>query len=176
MNGLYQVSNFGNVKSSPRHGTKGKVLKPCKFSNGYYNITLSKQNHKAKQVGVHRLVAEAFLDNPNNYPCVNHKDENKFNNCVDNLEWCTHKYNVDYSNTLHPGRISENNTNNPLRSKQVLCIETGMVYPSAAEAARQTGLSQGNISNVCRKAQVKDGRGNYYIVKSTGGYHWQYIN
>lgn len=56
------------------------------------------KNGKAKKIKMHRLVAETFIPNPNNYPCVNHKDENKLNNCVDNLEWCTYSYNNSYNN------------------------------------------------------------------------------
>ena len=190
--GLYQVSNFGRVKSLDKviknqyninTGTftneriiHGKILTPH-YSNGtgYYQVTLSGQKHKTKQANIHKLVAEAFLPNPDKLPVINHIDENKLNNNVNNLEWCTQKHNINHSNKLHPGRISEYNTNNPKRSYKVLCVETGKIYPSASEAARQTGLSQGTISNVCRGAKVKDSRGNYYTVQTTGGYHWKYI-
>lgn len=190
--GLYQVSNLGRVKSLDKiiknqydlsTGTftgerivRGKILAPHYSSGtGYYQVTLSGQKHKTKQANIHKLVAQAFITNPKNLPVINHKDENKLNNQVDNLEWCTQKHNVNYSNKLHPGKISERNTNNPKRSYKVLCIETGIIYPSASEAARQTGLSQGTISNVCRGARVKDSRGNYYTVQTTGGYHWKYV-
>lgn len=105
--GLYQVSNLGRVKSLPkdvfvsnptftgyRH-TKEKILKPSKNGAGYQVVILC-NNNKKYQVYVHRLVAQAFIPNPNNLPEVNHKDENPLNNIVDNLEWCTHKYNGNY--------------------------------------------------------------------------------
>lgn len=104
--GLYQVSNLGRVrsldhirkngkKSGNEYLSKGKVLKSAIQNVGYMFVVLSK-NGKTKGYRVHRLVAEAFISNPNNYKCVNHKDENKQNNCVDNLEWCNHTYNNNY--------------------------------------------------------------------------------
>ena len=89
--GLYQVSNKGRVKSIRNN----IILKPIISDKGYYRVDLSKNNNKDR-IRVHRLVAQAFIPNPNNYPQVNHKDENKSNNRVDNLEWCTDKYNHDY--------------------------------------------------------------------------------
>ena len=83
--GLYQVSNYGRVWS-----VKGQRYFTGSVNNrGYYATTLTAKNGKRKTEMIHRLVALAFLNNPNNYPQVNHKDENKLNNCVDNLEWCT---------------------------------------------------------------------------------------
>lgn len=88
--GLYLVSNLGDVYSC----LSNKKLKPGS-DNGYLKVNLCK-NNKVKQFTVHRLVALAFLPNENNYPCVNHKDENPSNNNVNNLEWCTYKYNNNY--------------------------------------------------------------------------------
>ena len=79
--GWYWISNLGNVKS------KFRQLKPCINKDGYYVVNLCKENH-TKTFNVHRLVALHFIDNPNNLPQVNHKDECKTNNCVTNLEWC----------------------------------------------------------------------------------------
>ena len=96
--GLYQVSNLGRVKSFPRkgtHTTKERILKLTK-SNKNYVIVILKNNYIQKAKSVHRLVAEAFIPNPNNLPQVNHKDENKLNNKVDNLEWCDNIYNCNY--------------------------------------------------------------------------------
>ena len=99
--GLYQISNLGNVKSLPRKVNKRKceeIIKVPTISNkGYYRISLCK-NGKIKYYAIHRLVAEAFISNHNNLPCVNHKDCNKQNNNVDNLEWCTYSYNNMYKN------------------------------------------------------------------------------
>ena len=102
-NGLYQISTLGRIKSLDRkvfnNGTfqliKGKILNPCNNGNNYLYINLCK-NSEIKRVAIHRLVAQAFIDNQNNFTQVNHKDENKINNCVDNLEWCSPKYNANY--------------------------------------------------------------------------------
>lgn len=147
--GLYQVSNFGRVKSLGNDKTrKEKILKPAKnIKYGYLYIVLCKQG-KRKQHLVHRLVASAFLPNPNNLPEINHRDECKTNNNCSNLEWCDRQYNIDYSN-----------------SKQVLCVETGKIYPSAHEAKRQLGFNNTHISSACR------GR-----LKTYKGFHWQYAN
>ena len=88
---LYQVSNLGNVKNIRRNKLKKLTLN----KDGYYIVKLSK-NNKKKVYLVHRLVAKEFIENKNNYDIVNHKDENKTNNKVDNLEWCTIKYNNNY--------------------------------------------------------------------------------
>ena len=103
--GLYQISNLGNVKSLSRtmenKGTFGKIyhikekiMKP-KIDKGYYRIGLTK-NKIRKYFAVHRLVAIAFIENPDNLEIINHKDENPLNNKVDNLEWCTQQYNINY--------------------------------------------------------------------------------
>lgn len=102
--GLYQVSNFGRVKtltkiihSSKRSDfvVKEKVLSTRPNNRGYIMVGLHKEKH-FKLALVHRLVAQAFIPNPNNLPQVNHLDENKNNNCVNNLEWCTNKENHNY--------------------------------------------------------------------------------
>ena len=90
--GKYQVSNLGRVKSMIG---QEKVLHPKKHRNGHLQIGLHKDK-KRKTMYIHRLVAQAFIPNPDNLPCVNHKDENPSNNNVDNLEWCTQKYNCNY--------------------------------------------------------------------------------
>ena len=110
--GLYEVSNFGNVRSLDRvirskHNEKkqkkGRILTPFyEEKKGYYQVSLSKDGKQKKQ-RIHRLVAVAFLENPFNYTDVNHKDEDKTNNNVDNLEWCTRKYNNNYG--TKPERI-----------------------------------------------------------------------
>lgn len=112
--GLYEVSNFGRVKSMPRlkinHGgkqlTKEKILKGNDFNKGYLKVPLTDNNHVRKYFLIHRLVAEAFIinDNPKEKTDVNHIDGNKKNNCVNNLEWCTRSYNLHhaYENGLRP--------------------------------------------------------------------------
>lgn len=108
--GFYQVSNLGRVQSLERlvdtnikyvdkRIHKGKLLKLHLNNRGYKMVHLCK-NGTVKRVLVHRLVAEAFVQNPNNYPVVNHKDENKQNNCVENLEWCTQQYNMNWNGVM----------------------------------------------------------------------------
>lgn len=103
---LYEVSNYGNVRSVSRKvlnngsysgytNIKSKVLKQTKNRLGYHVLTLFKNGKRHFKI-VHRLVAEAFLDNPNNYSEVNHKDLNKSNNYFANLEWCSREYNVNH--------------------------------------------------------------------------------
>lgn len=102
--GLYQVSNLGNVKSlNYRRMGYSQNLTPKTNIDGYLWVELSHLDNIKHEL-IHRLVAKAFIQNPNNYNFVNHKDEDKANNCVDNLEWCTHRYNVAYSLRLHPQR------------------------------------------------------------------------
>ena len=93
--GLYQISNQGSIRSLLRSGKCKRYLKPYITSDGYARVILSK-NGKLKSHKIHRLVAETFIPNPDNLPQINHKDEHKLNNCVDNLEWCTAKYNINY--------------------------------------------------------------------------------
>lgn len=97
--GLYEISNFGNVKSIPRNGTQvktEKILKKYITRCNYLVVVLSKQN-KPKRIQIHRLVAKSFIPNPENKPCINHKDGNKHNNYVDNLEWCTYSENLKHA-------------------------------------------------------------------------------
>ena len=93
--GLYQISSLGRVKSFPRPTTPGGILKINKRKDGYCSVMLCK-NGKTKRFSVHRLVAQAFIPNPNNLPIIIHKDENHSKNIVDNLEWCDNKYNGNY--------------------------------------------------------------------------------
>lgn len=159
----YQVSSMGRVKSLNYNRTgMEKILKPAKNKDEYLQVALYKQN-KRKYYKVHRLVAMAFIDNPQNLEQINHRDECKANNCVSNLEWCTRLYNQNYGTRNQ--RAAASNTNNPKRSKQVLCIETSVVYPSTMEVYRQLGFSRGNISECCNGKR-----------KTCGGYTWRYVN
>ena len=139
--GLYWISNLGRVKN--RHG---RVLKP-EIRQGYYSIDLMK-NHKRKKYRIHRLVAEAFIENPDNLPQVNHKDENKLNNEADNLEWCDNTYNTHYSRH---------------ENLAVYCFDLDQEFKSASEAAVHLGL--------CRTSIVKCCRGQLHQV---GGMLWCY--
>lgn len=104
----YQVSNFGRIKSFKVDKINGKIMKPYKCTKGYLQIDISLDGRKRQNrvhLAVHRLVAKAFLANPDNLPEVNHKDEDKTNNNVNNLEWCTSKYNNNYG--THKERVAE---------------------------------------------------------------------
>ena len=144
--GIYQISDLGNVKSlNFNHTNKPKLRALMKAKDGYLFLRLHK-NGKAKNYRVHRLVAEAFIPNPNNFPLVNHKDETVDNNCVQNLEWCTEKYNSNYG---HRGeKLSKAHTNHSKKSFPVMCIETGKIYPSIREAERQTNIHNQAIRRV----------------------------
>ena len=93
--GLYQVSSLGNIKSF-KQNKNGKILKKQITYDGYAFVGLVK-NKISKNYKIHRLVAQSFIDNPDNLLEINHKDKNKLNNCIDNLEWCTRRYNCLYS-------------------------------------------------------------------------------
>lgn len=159
--GKYMVSNWGRVKSlNYRNTGKEGILKGVANGNGYLEVILFKEG-KGKHYRINRLVAQAFLPNPDNLPEVNHKDENKQNNCVENLEYCSKLYNINY------GTGSKRSAEK--RSKPVIAIDkvSGLIleFPSIAEASRQTGINKGNICS-CLK-------GNY---KSASGYVWYYAD
>ena len=156
--GIYEVSDLGRVRSL-KYG-KEKILKPGKNQGGYLHVVLCKDG-QSKTITVHRLVADAFVPNPNNLETINHKDEVKTNNTVTNLEWMSQKDNLNYG--TRNKRVGE------ALSKQVQMFDksTGELlatFPSLAEAERVTEINQGNISSCCN--------GKY---KSAGGYKWRYI-
>lgn len=115
--GLYQVSNLGDVRSlNYRRSGELKLLKQGNV-HGYKRVELSK-NGKKKKYWVHRLVAITFISNPNNLPMVNHKDEDKTNNNVNNLEWCDAKYNVNYGTRNKRSSESKKGENHPFYGKK----------------------------------------------------------
>ena len=156
--GFYQVSNIGRVRSLPvRSKTKyfkGDILTTFTDKAGYICVNLSRKTYK-----VHRLVAIAFIENPNNYKCVNHKDECKTNNKASNLEWCTHKYNNNYGTRNE--RISQNS------GRKV--IQYGLdgslikVWDSISIASRYYGVKRWTICGCCAGRQ-----------KTSCGYIWRY--
>jgi len=168
--GRYQVSSFGRVKSLPRWSDRNcrrqskyfeykmlpeKVLSPA-VSGRYAIVTLCKDGKKVNK-SVHRLVAEAFIPNPDNLPEVNHKDCNRYNNRLENLEWCDREYNINYGNrTKLAAEACE---------KKVKCIETGTVYASLTRAASELNLQKSKICLVCRGKRL-----------TTGGLHWEYVS
>jgi hypothetical protein len=152
--GLYQVSNLGNVKSCKRKGSSGCVIRPAIRRDGYLQVHLQKDG-KGKSLLVHRLVALAFLPLVDGKHQVNHKDGNRSNNASSNLEWCTAQ-----ENTLHAHDVLKKNT------RQVLCVETGVVYPSIRSAARSIGYDNATIQRICA------GKGR---SKTAKGFHWVYV-
>ena len=118
--GIYQISNKGRVKSL--HYGKEKILSPSKHS-GYFFVRLFKKGEKPKEFDIHRLVAQAFLPNPDNLPIVNHKDENKLNNNVENLEWCNSEYNLNYGNRNERVNIARKK-----HRKKIVCVESNEIF------------------------------------------------
>lgn len=139
--GLYEVSNFGRINSVKRNSTKGGIRKQ-KERHGYLAVELCKDGVR-KTYDVHRLVAIAFIDNPESLPQVNHKDENRKNNYAENLEWCSCKQNINYGTAR--ARMVETQKKN---HRPFICIETGKIYDSQKEFADEVGLSAGFINNV----------------------------
>ena len=178
--GLYQVSNLGRIKSLNFNGTgKEKIMRP-RTGNRYYMIALWK-NGIRKDYLLHRIVAETFIPNPENKPFINHKDENCFNNSINNLMWCTHKENMNNPQTLlkiveaRKGKTQSKETIEKIKlantngkcSKPVLALKNGEIcvfFHSTSEAGRN-GYCIGNISSCCNG-----------IRKTHKGYQWQYVD
>lgn len=164
----YQVSNSGRIKSLK----KDIILKPSVHYKGYLEVKLYK-NNSSKVFKIHRLVASAFIPNPENKPQVNHIDGNKQNNCVDNLEWNTQSENQlhAFRNKLNRGSMyAKYSINNP-HSKQVAQYDMNMnlikIWGSTMEAQRNLNINNSHISACCLNKK------NY---KTAGGYKWKYID
>ena len=170
--GLYQVSNKGRVKSLDRtvplrNGSKqykkGRILKPIPDRYGYLRVILFNDSGK-KRFSVHRLVCEAFHDNPENKPCVNHIDEDKTNNSASNLEWCTHKENNNHG--THNARVGKAVAKALSKSIGQYTRDGKLikVWQSTHEVERQLGFYHSHLGAV---AQGK--------AKTAYGYVWKYI-
>ena len=151
----YMVSNLGRIKSF-KYGRE-KILKQAKDKDNYFSVNLSKEG-KQKTYLVHRLVALHFIPNPNNLPCVNHRDENKQNNCTSNLEYCTVEYNTNYG------------TRNERVSKAILQFsKSGKIiikkWDSLSQASKELKI---NCGNICSSLKGK--------YKTAGGYCWMYYD
>ena len=145
--GHYQVSNLSRVKSI-KFG-KEIILKQ-NIKGGYYSVVLSK-NGIVKNYLVHRLVAEAFIDNTDNLPCVNHKDEDKLNNNVDNLEYCSVLYNNTYGTRLQKCSVKMRNRKEWSKPIDVYDLNMNFIetLPSIKECGRKYNVSPGNVRNCC---------------------------
>ena len=163
----YQVSNFGNVRSLDRLDSagrkrKGRTLIPIVDNLGYCSVHLLK-NGKTKTIRIHRLVALEFLENPLNYKEINHKDENKQNNSVKNLEWCDRKYNMNYgrmTHNFHSKRASgENNGRSILTKKDVEKIRNKYIKGSRTHGlsalSKEFGVCVSQIGNIVRRESWK---------------------
>lgn len=166
--GLYQVSNLGRVRKLAnasrrlnRWGTyteyhqKECIIQPAFDSAKQYQFVSLNYQRKRQLVLVHRLVAKAFIPNPDNLPQVNHKDENTTNNRADNLEWCNNIYNSHYGEHTKRKEVIQ----------MTMDGEYIKTFPSVREAERATGIKHEAIAEVCR------GERTHY---SAGGYRWKY--
>lgn len=170
--GLYEVSNMGRVRSLRfRNGqTNKKREEPLTMAQGevrgYSYVILADNNHIARNHRVHRLVAQAFLPNPNNYPEVNHKNEIRNDNRAENLEWCTRSYNQSYGNWYanNMKRIK-----NQMKKVGKFDADGNLIdfYESINEAARINNVSAGSICNVCKGSRKRN---------RVGGFFWKYID
>lgn len=155
--GLYQVSDTGLIKSLISYKGNGPhILSSCTGSSGYQIVVLCDGKTKRSKT-VHRIVATSFLPNPDGHPCINHKDENKANNAVSNLEWCSYSYNGTYG--IH-GKILEEK-----KKPVAMCSTDGCVlktFKSRCDAAREMGGSPGCITRAINGTR-----------KSYKGYAWK---
>ena len=175
--GFYQVSNLGRVRSLERdvYHPRGNVIRHMeekilvqnigKLGYAYVNLSL---NGKMKTIKTHRLVAEAFIPNPENKPQVNHKDEVKNNNVVDNLEWCDAQYNALYGTRIERQKqtYKDNYKNGKNKAvKKVFCVELNKTFDCITSAQEELGIWRSAIAKVCKGKQ-----------KTAGGFHWRYAD
>lgn len=161
----YLVSDSGEVYSL----RCGRFLKQSISKFGYARCILY-GNGKKQTIATHRLVAMAYLDNPNNYPQVNHKNENRLDNRVENLEWCTSSYNINYGNrnATVSRKLIEFKTKTVGRKINQIAPETKeiiRVWDSVRQIERETGIAHSNIYNCCIGKR-----------KTRGGYIWEYAS
>lgn len=172
--GLYQASSIGRIRSMDRYKDnhtkkqfiKGKILKIGDDTHGYNQVVLSK-NGKVKTFKVHRLVAMTFLENTQNKKDINHKNGNRKDNRIENLEWCSRSYNLWHMyNVLG---------NSPRIAAPVQCIETGKKYRSCLEAEKDTGINNARINAAARHKVVTYPSGKQNIITKAGEFHWRLI-
>ena len=173
MTGKYMISNTGLVRSVERYTRFGQLVKDrilrqregSKRGNTVYKEVTLSDNGKVFDVEVHRLVATAFIENPDELPCVNHKDGNGTNNNVDNLEWCTYSDNANHSVKVL-GNSSRKWSSKPVKQMTLDGTETIKVWTNAWDVQRELGLSQVGISRAARRCK-KDG--------TYKGYRWDFV-
>jgi len=161
--GRYQVSTLGRVRNSKT----ARICKPskCGGSRNYLHVTLYQGSHDSrKSVSIHRLVADAFIPNPDNLPEVNHIDGNGFNNVVSNLEWITHAENMIHASKVLGKRVACCET----FAKPIIRVEDGQIFNSITEAAKACGMKTGACISHCLNGRP------YH--NTAGGYHWKYAD
>lgn len=173
--GIYQISNWGRLKSF-KAKVEGYVLSNIDKTGHYLSVVLCYQE-KLRYTRIHRLVAEAFLTNPENKKCINHKDFNKQNNAVENLEWVTFKENSNHAAKLKPSMLTGMiNYNKFVRPKiiQQFTLDGQLLaeYPNSTEASKATGVCFRNILQVASKDEYRLGK----TRKQAGGFVWAYGN
>lgn len=179
-NGLYQISNLGRVKSLGRRGKgcslEDRVLKHNINKDGYHLVNLKDVNHVAKWYSVHRLVALHFIPNPNNLPIINHKDEDKSNNYMDNLEWCTIQYNNSYGTVVERQSNNKKGQSNEWLNKPILqySLEGEFIaeFDSTTQAAQFLAPVLGKDIEKIKKA-INNQLRKYPNGKSCG-FNWRY--
>lgn len=182
-NGRYQASNLGKVRSTDRvviksNGSlqlyKGRILKTTESTGGYLYVAVSKEQNKFISRRLHRLIAKTFIPNPNNYPQINHINENKKDNRAENLEWCDNKYNVNYGHRAE--KFIASMRNNKTLSKEVNQYDLKGNYlrsfPSTAEAARYLNRNTAPEVTSCRIGQCC--RHLYKKGNAAYGYLWEF--
>ena len=147
----YTISEDGEIRNS-----KGKIIKGEISNTGYRRVSLSNNYVKHKKMSVHRLVAETYIPNPHNYPEVNHKNENKLDNRVGNLEWCSTLDNLNHSRVIEKASVA--------KFRKVKCVTTGKIYNSIKEASDELGLYHSNIVACCNGRRA-----------TCGGLEWEYV-
>lgn len=185
--GIYQVSNKGNVKrlaNSCNTAHEDRLMKLTDNGTGYLKVILT-SNNKRYQYLVHRLVAKAFIDNPNEYPMVNHKDENKKNNNAENLEWCTKSYNAIYYLNYDPQRKIEYGKRFKSKSPMIKHIPKSHfekivqkdkkgniieVHENITQASIKTHLPYGDIINACKRHKNNKTRTHF-----SHGFAWEFL-
>lgn len=160
--GLYEINTLAQIRNA-----EGKILKQGIRREKYtcYKVVHLWKDGKYTTKGVHRIMAEAFVPNPNNFPVVNHKDEDGTNNLLSNIEWCDKSYNASYGSS--PSKISKAFKGRASEKRiPVQQLKNGLIvgeYPCAGDAEKATGISMANIRLVCRGKR-----------KLAGGYAWRY--
>lgn len=153
----YSINECGYV----RNDKNGKILKGIHTYNGYLRVCIGGKSRR-----IHRLVAEAFIPNPDDLSEVNHKDGDKDNNCADNLEWCTHKQNIEHAWKTGLHTVDYSNIKEPKRVVQ-MTVEGEIIgeYESTRAVFKKLGYDTSNISKACRGIQ-----------NTAYGYKWRYAN